>query len=49
MRVNEVLDFLYDLGCSYDIPDERMKTLCTLLGVDFKDLQKWVIQPPVKC
>lgn len=40
MRVNEVLDFLYDLGCSNDIPDDQMKTLCTLLGVAWADLQK---------
>jgi hypothetical protein len=46
MRVNEVLDFLYALGCEYDVSDENMKVLCTLLGVDFQTLQNHKIGSP---
>ena len=42
--MNEVLDFLYVLGCETDISDERMQALCVLLGVSWDDLCNHSIQ-----
>lgn len=38
MRTREILDYLYVLGCQYDIEAIDMRMLCTQLGVDYRDL-----------
>lgn len=34
------LDFLYHIGCQYDLSDEDMSKLCFLCGVSFEQLQQ---------
>jgi len=38
MKTREILDWLYVLGCQYDIEAIDMRMLCTQLGVDYRDL-----------
>lgn len=35
------LDLLFDIGCQYGIPNNKMRELCVLTGVSFDDLQKY--------
>lgn len=38
MTVQDALDFLYVLGCQYDIAEQHMRILCKQFGVSYQDL-----------
>jgi hypothetical protein len=38
--MSEFLDFLYCIGCEFDLTSDDMKTLCRAFGIDFNDLQQ---------
>ena len=35
------LDVLYRIGCQYNVQTPDMVTLCQLVSIDFKELQKY--------
>jgi len=35
------LDVLYDIGCQFSIPDDKMQELCRIACINFNELQNY--------